>query len=66
MLAELSGHHMEISVNQQLVRTNEVKRLRGDNTRLQQAIGPWNSRPIRQTLAWMLEGDPGASAVSQA
>jgi nucleoside-diphosphate-sugar epimerase len=66
MLAELSGHHMEISVNQQLVRANEVKRLHGDNTRLQQAIGPWSSRSIRQTLAWMLEGDLGGSAVSQA
>lgn len=51
---ELSGHSTEIRVNPAFVRANEVRRLRGSATRLRSVIPTWSSRPIRETLAWML------------
>lgn len=53
-LSCISGHRIEINVDPKLIRSNEVKRLRGDNSRLLDVIGPWSSRPIQETLAWML------------
>ena len=51
---ELSGHSTEIRVNPAFVRANEVRRLRGSAKRLRSVIPTWSSRPIRETLAWML------------
>ncbi len=51
---ELTGHSLEIEVNPQFVRPNEVKTLCGDNTRLSSLLGPWESTPLRVTLEWML------------
>lgn len=52
---ELSGHHLEIQVNPALVRANEVKTLRGDDTRLRSVLGSWDAIGLRETLAWMIE-----------
>jgi GDP-6-deoxy-D-talose 4-dehydrogenase len=55
MTSELSGHSPEIKINPDFVRANEVRRLRGSAARLRTALPGWNARPIRETLAWMLE-----------
>jgi GDP-6-deoxy-D-talose 4-dehydrogenase len=54
MTTELSGHSPEIKINPSFVRANEVRRLRGSAERLRTALPNWSTRPIRETLAWML------------
>ena len=56
-LETLSGHRLAIDVDPALVRAHEVRRLGGDPARLRQLIGPWESPPLADTLAWML-ADP--------
>jgi len=56
MTSELSGHTIDIRVNPAFVRANEVKRLRGSTQRLRAVVPNWTSRPIRETLEWMLAG----------
>lgn len=54
-LAEsITGHNIEVRVNPAFVRANEVKTLCGDPSRLRSLIGPWQSRPLEETLRWML------------
>jgi nucleoside-diphosphate-sugar epimerase len=53
----ITGHRLEIRVNPAFVRSNEVKQLRGDNTRLQTLLGNWHAIELRDTLAWMLGAD---------
>jgi GDP-6-deoxy-D-talose 4-dehydrogenase len=52
---ELSGHALEIKINPDFVRANEVKRLCGSAMRLRNFLPTWTTRPIRETLSWMLE-----------
>lgn len=54
MCSELTGHDLAIEVNPAFVRTNEVKVLQGDNTRLRTLLGDWQAEPLRETLRWML------------
>jgi nucleoside-diphosphate-sugar epimerase len=51
---ELSGWRLDVRVNPAFVRTNDVRRLRGDNARLLARLPGWQPRPLRETLAWML------------
>lgn len=52
----LTGHEIEIQVNPQFVRANEIKELCGDVTLLQQLTGPPLQKiTLRDTLKWMLE-----------
>jgi GDP-6-deoxy-D-talose 4-dehydrogenase len=55
MVGELSGHAPEIKINPHFVRFNEVRRLRGSTDRLRIALPSWSTRPIRETLGWMLD-----------
>lgn len=55
MVSELSGHPLEVRVNPAFVRANEVRTLCGSPDKLEKAIGPLDSIPLRQTLGWMLE-----------
>ena len=55
LATELTGHHIEARVNPIFVRSNEVLSLGGDSTLLRQFIPDWQPRPLRETLAWMLE-----------
>lgn len=55
MCESLTGHSLEVRVNPAFVRPNEVRVLLGDNSRLKELIGDWDSPPLRETLAWMLE-----------
>jgi GDP-6-deoxy-D-talose 4-dehydrogenase len=55
MMREISGHSPEIRVNPEFVRANEVKKLVGSRAKLESAIGPVESIPLRDTLRWMYE-----------
>lgn len=55
MMTEISGHHIDVRVNPDLVRLNEVKRLRGDSRKLSARIGGLPEFSLRDTLRWMYE-----------
>ncbi|WP_312631020.1 GDP-mannose 4,6-dehydratase [Pantoea piersonii] len=53
---ELTGHHIQIEVNPKFVRANEIKKLCGDVTLLNQITDQKLQKiPLRETLKWMLE-----------
>ncbi|WP_313570823.1 GDP-mannose 4,6-dehydratase [Pantoea piersonii] len=53
---ELTGHHIQIEVNPKFVRANEIKKLCGDVTLLNQITDQKMQKiPLRETLKWMLE-----------
>lgn len=52
---EITGHQIEIKVNPQFVRENEVKVLKGDNQRLMSVIGNHTPPSLRDTLSWMIK-----------
>ncbi len=54
LCSEISNHEIEIKVNPEFVRKNEVRTLSGDNRLLKTLIGEWEVPPIRETLHWML------------
>ena len=51
---EISGHRLEVEVNQDLVRKDEVKILVGNRGRLDSLIGQEEDVSLRDTLSWML------------
>ena len=55
MMREISGHSPEIRINPEFVRVNEVKKLVGSRAKLESAITPVESIPLRDTLRWMYE-----------
>ena len=55
MVSELSGHPLQVTVNPDLVRANEVRSLCGSAAKLESVIGPLDAIPLRQTLDWMLK-----------
>lgn len=59
---ELAGYRIDVRVNPAFVRANEVKRLLGSPTRLQELSGGFAPRPLKETLAWMLEHEKKAQA----
>lgn len=54
-LEDLTGHHIEVSVNPKFVREREVSTLTGDSTKLWNHIGQPEQISIRETLQWMLD-----------
>lgn len=57
-IAENITHHkIEVRVNPALIRTNEVRILCGDASRLTSIIGNFQSPSLAETLNWMLLGD---------
>jgi len=57
MMCEIAGYRMEVRVNPQFVRANEVARLIGSNAGIHRALGTVTARSLRETLAWMYAGD---------
>jgi nucleoside-diphosphate-sugar epimerase len=55
IVSRLSGHSMEVKVNPEFVRTNEVRSLCGSSAKLQGVIGALDSISLEQTLSWMLQ-----------
>lgn len=54
LLSELTGHDLDIEVNPDFVRPDEVHRLCGDPSRLEACLGGIEHRPLEDTLQWML------------
>ena len=52
---ELTGHHIEVKINQKFVRENEVKTLCSDPSLLKAVIGSWKNYTLKDTLEWMLQ-----------
>ncbi len=52
--AELAGYRIDVKVDPALVRANELKRLVGDNAKLERLTGFVPRTPLKQTLADML------------
>lgn len=55
ILTELTGHNMQVHVDESLMRKNEVFRLEGNSSKLWRIIGQPPKISLRETLAWMLE-----------
>ena len=54
LAADLCGHSLDISINSALIRTNEVKTLRGERGKLESLIETPSARDFQETLSWML------------
>ncbi|MGY1449114.1 GDP-mannose 4,6-dehydratase [Pseudomonas chlororaphis] len=50
----ITGHQIQVEVNPAFVRSNEVKTLCGDNSKLRSLIGGWHTPSLDETLSWML------------
>jgi nucleoside-diphosphate-sugar epimerase len=55
-LTAISGHHLEVTVNQAFVRKGDVEVLGGDASLLCATLPAWQSRAIGETLRWMYAG----------
>lgn len=58
MLAEITGHNLNVAVNPAFVRANEVHRLCGSPAKLSGCIGPMPGYELEVTLQWMLRERP--------
>ena len=54
MASKLSSHDIDIKVNPEFVRENEIKRLSGDRAKLDSVIPTPPIRNFEETLGWML------------
>lgn len=52
-LNTLAGYNMEVKVNPEFVRTNEIKELYGSDDKLNKLIGEYRQYSFDDTLAWM-------------
>lgn len=52
---DISNHPIQVTVNPQFVRENEVHVLQGDPSLLKNVIGEWEAYTLKETLTWMLE-----------
>lgn len=55
MASRITGHDIEVIVNPDFVRENEVKTLRGSCEELDRTIGKFRESSIFDTLEWMLQ-----------
>jgi GDP-D-mannose dehydratase len=54
-LEKLTNHRIEVRVNPQFVRSNEVKVLSGSPFKVKSALGSYQEFDLEETLSWMLE-----------
>lgn len=55
MASQITGHDIEVIINPDFVRENEVKTLRGSCEKLDRTIGKFRESNIFDTLEWMLQ-----------
>lgn len=55
MAGEIAGYRVDVRVNPAFVRGNEVRRLVGSSRRINEVIGGFSARALRDTLAWMID-----------
>lgn len=55
LLTELTGHHIQVQVNPDFVRANEIHRLCGNPNKLVKTVGALPFVALSDTLHWMLE-----------
>lgn len=51
---KITGQRMDIEINPEFVRANEVRVLKGNNKHLKEVIGDWKNYNLKETLMWML------------
>lgn len=56
LCSEITGHEIEVTVNPEFVRAQEVQSLCGDPARLNSLVNMGDRIPFADTLAWMLQG----------
>ena len=56
---DIAGRKIEVRVNPDFVRPNEIATLCGDNSRLRAALPDWSPIPLHATLEWMLGSETG-------
>lgn len=54
MLEEITGHSLDVRVNPSFVRSDEIKVLYGDSSKLDAKIGSYRNHDIKSTLKWMV------------
>lgn len=59
MASEIAGHPLDIRINPDFVRANDVRVLGGDTARLAATLPCWSPIALRDTLTWMIEGSGG-------
>ena len=62
VLTELTGHHIQVRVNPDFVRANEIHRLCGNPGKLIQTLGTLPAVTLRDTLQSMLMAEQGSPA----
>jgi nucleoside-diphosphate-sugar epimerase len=55
LTGQISGHQLEIRVNPDLIRADEVQSLCGSRTRLESVIGTLAMPELSETIGWMLD-----------
>jgi len=60
ILEDLAGYRIEVQVNPAFVRSSDVMKLVGSNSKLERLIGPLEIIPLKTTLEWMYQADEGA------
>jgi nucleoside-diphosphate-sugar epimerase len=55
IIGDISGRSLRVEVDPALVRENEVRKLWGDSSLLDQLVGPFERTPLEETLRWMLD-----------
>lgn len=54
---KLTGHKIEVKVNPEFVRENEVRELKGDYSKLMKVIKTFPQHTFEETLSWMLKSN---------
>jgi nucleoside-diphosphate-sugar epimerase len=61
---QVSGHELQIRVNQSFVRANEVSMLAGKSEKLRRLVSGLSPTPFVETMRWMMLGERAAKSAS--
>ena len=57
LLGQITGHQLQVKVNPDFMRNNEIHRLCGSPAKLDSCIGNFSYPTLKETLEWMLKND---------